>query len=1401
MADLAVGAVTKLLGLIHNETLLLGRVKDDVWFIKEEMESINSFLSRLTRMGSSTTGMDTKEHEQIRTWMKQVRDLAHDCSNCIDLYLQRGDPMIHRARGGVLGYLWWVPWIPRKVIEHFAASELSKLKERARDVSERRSRYDVKVPEEIGGGVAGLSHAPLSALAGGEDDDDDDDDDIFQNRAVALAGKAGQRRRALEPRFLEDYCAEKLSTWLKLRQEEDQHGAKRWTMPSITIVAPDVDSSGDMAREALDLVPFQFDRQVWINLQQVKASWSLPLLPEELLCYILQECELKDKGEIVQDHLTRSSVYTSNVIYQTMDMIEEYHFYGKIEEINSKIGQLESKWSKYISDKHFAMLYQALNALQIGPDMGMYMSLLSREEIMLDAASMLKYHMESAIPKDKPQILLDIAQYKDILDKVFLASNKEASTSAAPPPPTLGEDVIREIIHIVRDLLPKPQQSEGKSSEKEQPVVDTTGMNDATATEIEEARQKIYMMYMEFKYQLLLKVIADKINTMYLKDKKTLIVLQDDGDYISNWEETRNALSLIGCTLGSAVIVTTKKSQRAKEFCYPPGEPITYSLVGLYYDIALELTREKTKRQDGSYDPKILHDVLDICSPHEFAMKVFVRDLYANPTRSGEDLKKLLDDLDLQRSLEGSSNYNFANMTMLKFSYNSLPKEYKTCLVYLAIFPPAHKINRSTLIGRWVVEGLITKGNWASAVHHGERCFDMLIDKWLVIPKETGATGKIKSCIVGDQVHEFVTRIAKKEHILDPRLSHVWARHFSVFSDLRLGASDSIKKLMQKIHKYSPQLQLLMVLDLEGCKFPIEKIYLSNICSNILRLKYLSLRGTEVANLPREVNNLSELEILDIRQTNVCADTTHILLPKLKRLLASPSHPSPMCTSTAHIPSNIKKMINMEVLSNVMASWGGNELQDIRKLWQLKKLGVVIEDKEVHLEKLLRVVSDLKDSIKSLSITLHTVKREGTSSSTKELLLADKVCRRLEQESKRLESLTINGATNRVKLLSLLTKGGDRLAKVTLNNILLNDDNLKDLADLPKLCCVRLRNEAYIDSSRKLIFKEHDFQHLKYFLVDGLQTTDIIEFENGKTPELRKIALSFTSIKCLCGAGGLPKLKELELKGNKFLVSLLKDEAALDDKQCNEGVLAFRKDEFQHLEHLLVDAELDTNIFFEDGAATVLRKIILFLKNIRSVHGISSLPRLAELELTGDNRSILLSLLDEKIDRIAKVTLRDTLLKQDDLQVLAKKPILRCLELLGNSYVESELIFNKDEFPKLTLLIVNSPTINSIIFADGAAPKMEKITWTFSRMESLTGIKNLPKLNRLEFIGHHVPYQVREDIKAHRMCIVYTHRVTVQHENQAMDQGAEDDLDDDIASFPFSSCIPSKNWCIGSNSP
>ncbi|GJN36199.1 hypothetical protein PR202_gb25039 [Eleusine coracana subsp. coracana] len=579
------------------------------------------------------------------------------------------------------------------------------------------------------------------------------------------------------------------------------------------------------------------------------------------------------------------------------------------------------------------------------------------------------------------------------------------------------------------------------------------------------------------------------------------------------------------------------RTWRAKEYFYLSRDPIDYSLVDLYRDIVLKLTSHQVN-DDKKCNSQIFCDILDQCAKNEFCMKVFTHALYANPKRSSEELSKLNSTL---RGLPKSSDI-IANK-MLKFSYTDLSREYKSCLLYLAIFPQEQSIRQSTLIGRWVTEGLITKEDWPSSVHRANRCFDALIDQWLVYPADISTTGQVKSCMVGDLVHEFITKLARKQRIVETHLSHHLARHFSIFNDLRLRSSDGIGKFFQRLSE-SSQVSLLKVLDLEACHIFGEKYqhYLKDVCDKMLLLKYLSLKGTNITHLPREINNLHELEVLDIRQTQVPEwATVNLLLLKLKHLLAGHICPSPSSFNsstvlgrnelfTVQIPDKIEKMVNVEVLSNVKAR-NRQDLKDIGKLWQLRKLGVVTIDKDSHLKNLLRTISDLHECIHSLSITLSTGGHDGTPSSHE---LPDTVVTRLKLKNppKLLESLSISGTTQRVYLLGLLSKDGDsnKLAKVTLSNTLLIQENLKALAKLPRLHLLLLEGSCDISQSQ-ITFNKEEFPKLNHLIVECSAIT-MIAFTSGSVPKLKKIVwLSLTS---LSGIDKLPRLKELEFKGDRI---------------------------------------------------------------------------------------------------------------------------------------------------------------------------------------------------------------------------------------------------------------------------
>lgn len=92
----AQGALDSLLGrltsILVEEAQLLGRVRGDVEFIKDEIECMNSLLLQLTEA--------QHRNHQVRTWMKQVVGLTRDCGGNVELY-------IHYVGGATGGRATW----------------------------------------------------------------------------------------------------------------------------------------------------------------------------------------------------------------------------------------------------------------------------------------------------------------------------------------------------------------------------------------------------------------------------------------------------------------------------------------------------------------------------------------------------------------------------------------------------------------------------------------------------------------------------------------------------------------------------------------------------------------------------------------------------------------------------------------------------------------------------------------------------------------------------------------------------------------------------------------------------------------------------------------------------------------------------------------------------------------------------------------------------------------------------------------------------------------------------------------------------------------------------------------------------------------------------------------------
>uniref|UniRef100_A0A0E0MHR8 Uncharacterized protein n=1 Tax=Oryza punctata TaxID=4537 RepID=A0A0E0MHR8_ORYPU len=615
----------------------------------------------------------------------------------------------------------------------------------------------------------------------------------------------------------------------------------------------------------------------------------------------------------------------------------------------------------------------------------------------------------------------------------------------------------------------------------------------------------------------------------YLRGKRLLLHLSNM-DYPQIVVQMKSLLlDTFDCSPGSVLVISSKQIEVASSFS--PTKTVFYSHTQFHMDKA-------GKHLPNSYN-QIIQDVRGVlkkCDMDDYCTKLFLTALCNNPNRTSEELK------DLSESLASFDNKMKKNNRMLAFCYQGLPDEYKNCLWYTAVFTRGiYDFRGSSLARQWVAEGLIAKSGNRSATEEAKLCVDVLRCQDLILPRR----GDQKTYGMNPPVIAMATRTstATVDDFLDTKqLPLDLDLHFSIHNGIRIRQLDCTtdrkqqrRSVMEFLRKppTSSRLQLLRVLDLEGC-VGITKRHLTNICK-IRKLKYLSLRGTEVAKLPKHLDQLDQLKTLDIRQTKLRLFDAR--LPKLAHLLAgrtdcqgedAASVKSRETFSTVSMQHHGApnptwcSMTDLETLSHVRVSHI-MELENVRqKLKNLRKLGIVLcGDDRSEADTLL---DDLFDQINMLnalaflrSLSIRMEVPGGRWDSTNAVILASPL--------RQLESLRICGF--RGSLLPRRIKELHNLTKLTLRDTLMNEAALGILGELKSLHHLSLRYHSFDASA--LAFRSSHFAKLVHLIVED-DTVVTITFAPGAAPKLAKIAWSFQLMESLTGIKNLRSLKRIELK-------------------------------------------------------------------------------------------------------------------------------------------------------------------------------------------------------------------------------------------------------------------------------
>ncbi|CAL4952989.1 unnamed protein product [Urochloa decumbens] len=312
--------------------------------------------------------------------------------------------------------------------------------------------------------------------------------------------------------------------------------------------------------------------------------------------------------------------------------------------------------------------------------------------------------------------------------------------------------------------------------------------------------------------------------------------------------------------------------------------------------------------------------------------------------------------LDKNRSLEGMNN-------ILSLSYNDLPPNLKTCLLYLSIFPEDYVIDREILVRRWIAEGFISEERGQSKQEVAENYFYELINKSMVQPVAVGYDGKARACQVHDMMLELIISKSVEDNFIafvghgqtDLAIRHGLIRRLSihyvdqelasVLANEDLGHVRSLTVIGSSCIKHLSSLvkfEVLRVLDFQGCESLQE--YDMNDIDKLFQLKYLSLRGTDMSKLPSGIMRLNGLETLDLRDTYMQELPSEIVqLIKLQHLLLSVSIFS-QTEGRTKIPNGIGNMKNLRVISgfNVIKS-SFSAVEELGNLTALEELHIQLD--------------------------------------------------------------------------------------------------------------------------------------------------------------------------------------------------------------------------------------------------------------------------------------------------------------------------------------------------------------------------------------------------------------------------------------------------------------------------
>ena len=483
-------------------------------------------------------------------------------------------------------------------------------------------------------------------------------------------------------------------------------------------------------------------------------------------------------------------------------------------------------------------------------------------------------------------------------------------------------------------------------------------------------------------------------------------------------------------------------------------------------------------------------------------------------------------------------------LRILHLGYLDLPYDLKWCFLYLSAFPEDFEIESDRLIRLWIAEGFIAESAEGLTLEEtAESQLEKLIERSLVLVVSWRERDGVIICKVHHLLRELCISEAKQidfmsvHHGTSPLPTALSHRRLSVITKpeetisrlkfaprLRalLGFNFNLDYTLRAMNLSAGGLRLIRVIDLEEA---FELKVLPKEIGDLVNLRYLGLRGTNIKSLPKTIENLSRLQFLDVRETAIEKMTSAVWEIETLRQLFSPRY------AKIHYMGQCRWR-SLQVLSMAATDdWMDDSLHQIKdittlEIWQINAFDHAVLSLNLPQFSILKNLKLEGSSIPWTALKLsglhllHTLQLKGPVKSTfpEEVRPGD-----IPGSLRDLSSLERDGF-----VLDYAWPAG--LTYLELWDSDLHRDPLPSLGQLSELRFLTLMGDVY-SWGKGMKFRRDEFKRVERVELRSLDCMKRIVVEDGAMPRLQELELQVLKIleTMTVEDGAMPRLQKLKI--------------------------------------------------------------------------------------------------------------------------------------------------------------------------------------------------------------------------------------------------------------------------------